>query len=114
MALITRFLERKLRLKVNTEKSAVGRPWRLKFLGYTMTTERRARLKVSRQSYERLKRTLGEIFRRGRGRSVAQIIEELNQKLRGWINYFCLGEVKNIFEELDGWIRRRLRGIIWR
>jgi len=109
MASITRFLERKLRLKVNTGKSAVGRPWKLKFLGYSMTMEHRARLKVSRQSYERLKRALREIFRRGRRRSVAQIIEELNRKLRGWINYFRLCEVKNIFEELDGWIRLRLR-----
>jgi hypothetical protein len=114
MASITRFLERELRLKVNTDKGAVGRPWKLKFLGYSMTMERRARLKVSWQSYERLKRDLRELFRRGRGWSVAQIIEELNRKLRGWINYFRLCEVKNTFEELDGWIRRRLRCIIWR
>jgi group II intron reverse transcriptase/maturase len=114
MASITRFLERKLRLKVNTEKSAVGRPWKLKFLGYSMTREYNARLRVSWQSVQRLKRALREIFRRGRGRSLAQIIEELNRKLRGWISYFRLFEGKNIFEELDGWIRRRLRCIIWR
>jgi len=114
MASITWFLERKLRLVVNTEKSAVGRPWELKFLGYSMTVERKTRLKVSHQAYQRLKRALREIFRRGRGRSIARIIEELNQKLRGWINYFRLSEVKNIFEELDGWIRRKLRCIIWR
>jgi group II intron reverse transcriptase/maturase len=114
MASITRFLEERLRLKVNTGKSAVGRPWELKYLGYSMTTERRARLKVSRQSYKRLKGALREIFRRGRGRSVARVVEELNQKLRGWINYFGLCEVKNVFEALDGWIRRRLRCIIWR
>jgi RNA-directed DNA polymerase len=114
MTSITRFLERKLRLKVNTEKSAVGRPWKRKFLGYSMTREYNARLRASWQSVQRLKRALREIFRRGRGRSLAQIIEELNRKLRGWINYFRLSEVKNIFEELDGWIRRRLRCIIWR
>jgi RNA-directed DNA polymerase len=114
LASITRFLRRKLRLEVNREKSAVSRPWDLKFLGYSMTTERRARLKVSPQAYKRLKQDLRELLRRGRGQSLARTIEELNQKLRGWINYFCLCEVKNIFEELDGWIRRKLRCIIWR
>jgi len=114
LASITRFLERRLRLAVNTAKSAVGRPWARKFLGYSMTSEYRTRLKVARQSYERLKRALREIFRRGRGRSISRTIEDLNQKLRGWGHYFHLSEVKNIFEELDGWIRRKLRGIIWR
>ena len=114
MTSISRYLERKLRLKVNSRKSAVDRPWKLKFLGYTVTSEKSPRLKVSEQSVKRLRETLRVIFRRGRGRSVSVIIEELNQKLRGWINYFRLAEVKNIFEELDGWIRRKLRCIIWR
>jgi RNA-directed DNA polymerase len=114
MASISGFLERKLRLKVNLKKSAVDRPWKLKFLGYTVTAEKSPRLKVAEQSVKRLREALRVIFRRGRGRSVGSIIEELNQKLRGWINYFRLCEVKNIFEELDGWIRRKLRCIIWR
>jgi group II intron reverse transcriptase/maturase len=114
MASISGFLERKLRLKVNSRKSAVDRPWKLKFLGYSVTAEKSPRLKVSEQSVKRLREALREIFRKGRGRSVGRVIEELNQKLRGWINYFKLSEVKNIFEELDGWIRRKLRCIIWR
>ena len=114
MASISRYLERKLRLKVNPRKSAVDRPWKLKFLGYTVTSEKRPRLKVAEQSVRRLREALRVIFRRGRGRSMSVIIEELNQKLRGWVNYFRLAEVKNIFEELDGWIRRKLRCIIWR
>jgi RNA-directed DNA polymerase len=67
MASITRFLQRKLRLEVKREKSAVGRPWDLKFLGYSMTTERKARLKVSPQVYKRLKQDLRELLRRSRG-----------------------------------------------
>jgi group II intron reverse transcriptase/maturase len=114
MASIARFLERKLRLVVNRKKSAVGRPWDRKFLGYSMTSERKARLKVSPQAHTRLKHALREILHEGRGQSVSRIIEELNQKLRGWINYFALSEVKNIFEDLDGWIRRKLRCILWR
>ena len=103
---ITKFLERRLRLKVNEGKSAVGRPWERKFLGYTMTWHREPRLKVSDSSVKRLKMKLREILRRGRGRNIGRQIEELTPLLRGWMNYFRLAEVKGIFEELDGWIRR--------
>jgi RNA-directed DNA polymerase len=112
---LTTFLERRLRLKVNAEKSAVARPWERKFLGYSFTAQRETRLKVARESVQRLKGKLREIFRRGRGRNLNKLIEgELKPLLRGWMNYFRLAEVKGIFEELDSWIRRKLRGLIWR
>ena len=112
---ITKFLEKQLRLKVNEEKSAVGRPWERKFLGYSMTWHREPRLKVADSSVKRLKEKLREILRRGRGRNIGrQIEEELTPLLRGWMNYFRLAEVKGIFEELDSWIRRKLRCVIWR
>ena len=114
MKSITQFLERKLRLRVNATKSVVDRPWKLKFLGYSMTMEKKPRMKPARESIERFKAKLRALFRQGRGRSVQKLIEELNPILRGWINYFRLAEVKDIFEELDGWIRRRLRNILWR
>lgn len=112
---LTSFLERRLRLKVNAEKSAVARPWERKFLGYSFTWHREARLKVAPGSVQRLKEKLREIFRRGRGRNLSKLIEEeLTPLLRGWLNYFRLAEVKGIFEELDSWIRRKLRNLIWR
>lgn len=112
---LTSFLERRLRLKVNAEKSAVARPWARKFLGYSCTWHRAARLKVAPASVQRLKEKLREIFRRGRGRNLSKLIdEELTPLLRGWMNYFRLAEVKGIFEELDSWIRRKLRNLIWR
>ncbi|MCA1600606.1 MAG: group II intron reverse transcriptase/maturase [Acidobacteria bacterium] len=115
MKSISRFLERRLRLKVNAEKSAVARPWERKFLGYSLTWHREPRLKVATSSVQRLKEKLREIFRRGRGRNLRKLIaEELTPLLRGWMNYFRLAEVKGIFEELDGWIRRKLRCVIWR
>jgi RNA-directed DNA polymerase len=115
MKSITRFLERRLRLQVNAAKSAVARPWERKFLGYSLTWHREARLKVAASSVQRLKEKLREIFRRGRGRHVGRVIEgELTPLLRGWMNYFRLAEVKGIFEELDSWIRRKLRCLIWR
>src|SRR6266571_412990 len=114
MKSITSFLDRRLRLQVNAEKSAVARPWERKFLGYSLTSNREPRLKVAKESVKRLKGKLREIFCRGRGRNLGKLVEELNVVLRGWIQYFRLAEVKGIFDELDGWIRRKLRCLIWR
>jgi RNA-directed DNA polymerase len=114
MASITRFLEKRLRLRVNEEKSAVGRPWERKFLGYSMTWHKRPKLKVASASIKRAKAHIREIMRRGRGRSLTRVIGELTPYLRGWVNYFRLSIVKRGFEELDEWLRRKLRCILWR
>ena len=114
MTSVTQFLSRQLRLKVNAAKSAVARPWERKFLGYSMTWNRDPRLKVAAASVKRFKEKLRVEFRRGRGQNLQRLIEELKPILRGWGNYFRLAEVKNIFEELDGWIRRKLRALLWR
>lgn len=112
---LTCFLEKKLRLKVNAQKSAVDRPWKRKFLGYSMTWHKQPRLKVSKESVNRMKKKLRQLFREGRGRNVGRFIrEKLLALIRGWARYFRLSEVKGIFEELDGWIRRKLRCILWR
>ena len=114
MVSITKFLERKLRLKVNAEKSTVGRPWKLKFLSYSMTIERMPRLRVAEQAVKRLIGSLQKLFHQATGQSVSKVICELSPKLRGWVNYFKLAEVKKTFEDLDGWIRRKLRCILWK
>lgn len=114
MSSITRFLAKHLRLKVNLSKSAVDRPWRRKFLGYSMTFHRQPRLKAAPKSIDRLKGKVREVLRSGRGRNLKTVIDTLTPLLRGWVNYFRLVEVKGVFEELDGWIRRKLRCIRWR
>ncbi|MEZ4599250.1 MAG: group II intron reverse transcriptase/maturase [Syntrophotaleaceae bacterium] len=114
MASLIQFLEQRLKLKVNRVKSAVGRPWERTFLGYRMTFHKKPRLKVAEGSVKRFKANLRELFRRGRGHSLKRVIEESTPKLRGWIAYFRLAEVKGIFEELDSWVRRKLRCILWR
>ena len=87
LASITSFLERKLKLKVNGDKSAVARPWHRKFLGYSMTFQQKPRLKVADQSVKRFKEKLKEAFHRGKGRNLGKFIEqELNPVLRGWGN----------------------------
>jgi RNA-directed DNA polymerase len=113
MESISRFLEKRLRLKVNREKSAVDRPWRRDFLGYTMSWHRQPKLKVSLGSIQRIKSKIRELMGKARGYSLTRVIGELVPLLRGWINYFWLSSIKIAFEELDGWIRRRLRCVIW-
>jgi len=114
MASLERFLKKRLRLKVNRGKSAVDRPWKRKFLGYGTTAGKKPRLKPDKKSVKRLKSKLKTLFRRGRGKSLARTVEELNPVLRGWVNYYRLADVKGVFEELDQWVRRRLRLILWR
>jgi RNA-directed DNA polymerase len=114
MESIRGFLQRRLRLQVNREKSAVDRPWKRVFLGFSMTWHKMPRLKVAPSSVLRFKSKLKEAFRQGRGRNLPRFIEELKPVLQGWINYFRLTEVKITFEELDGWIRRKLRCMLWR
>ena len=111
---ITGFLAKRLKLKLNEEKSAVGRPWKRKFLGYSMTADKKPRLKVSPEAEKRLKAKLKEKLRRGRGRNIGRTVQEMRRLLIGWSNYFKLAEVKTTFERLDQWIRRRIRCILWR
>jgi RNA-directed DNA polymerase len=109
------FLERKLRLKLNSSKSGVDQAYKRNFLGYSFMWDRKAKIRVPKETVRRFKSKAKEIFRRGRGRNLSLLIkEEVTPFVRGWINYFRLAEVKLFAEELDGWIRRRLRTIIWR
>jgi RNA-directed DNA polymerase len=115
MASITRFVEQQLKLRVNRDKSAVARPWQRKFLGYTFSWHRKARIRVAKASIKRLKSNLKVLFRKGRGRNLQRFIEQdLNPLIRGWINYFRLSEFQGFAEELDQWLRRHLRCILWR
>jgi RNA-directed DNA polymerase len=114
MASIARFLSKRLRLKVNAGKSAVDRPWARTFLGYTMTAHQQPRLRVAAKSVQRLRSKLRTTLRQGRGRTLASTVRTLTPILRGWLQYFRLAEAKGVFEELDGWMRRKLRCVLWR
>jgi len=114
LASVGRFLEKRLRLRVNQAKSAVDRPWRRSFLGYTVTWHRQPRLKVAPHALTRLRRKIKTMMRAARGRRLDRVCAELHRVLIGWLNYFSLAEVRSTFEELDGWLRRRLRAVLWR
>lgn len=114
MESLTRFIEKKLKLKVNRKKSAAGRPWSRKFLGYTMTWHVKPRLRVAPESVRRFKDHIRELLARGLGRSIGSVIKELKPVLTGWMHYFKLAAVKVTFETLDEWLRRKLRCVLWR
>jgi group II intron reverse transcriptase/maturase len=114
MAAISDYLEKKLKLQVNRDKSAVARPWARKFLGYSVTWHKQARLKIADSSVKRLKDKVREIVQGNVSRNLRQTISTLNPVLRGWTSYFRLTEVKGILQEVDGWIRRKLRCLLWR
>ena len=115
LASLTDYVEGRLKLKVNRGKSAVARSSQRVYLGYSFMADRDARLRVPKETLQRLKVKLKALFRQGRGRNLGRFIrEDLNPVMKGWINYFALAEVKRFAEEIDGWIRRRLRLILWR
>lgn len=109
MAWCRKFLEGRLRLRVNEEKSAVDRPWNRKFLGLSVTNGRVPKIRLADPSVERMQSRVRALTARRRGVSIQRMVEELNRFLRGWFGYFRLAETPSRFERLDSWIRRRLR-----
>jgi RNA-directed DNA polymerase len=115
MQSVSRFIEKKLRLKVNREKSAVGRPWERKYLGFCLTNSRKnPKIRIHWKTIKRFKQRVREITARRRGRSLFQVINELKQFFSGWWNYYRLTESVNRLRPLPHWIRRRLRALVWK
>lgn len=108
------FLANRLKLTVNEAKSAVARPSMRKFLGYSVTGKQPAKIRIATPSIKRIKEALRTVCIQGRGKSLLQTIERLNPILRGWMNYFSLTQSRRPIEELDAWVRRRLRCLLWR
>ena len=114
MVSLTRFLETKLKLRVNRTKSAVARPCERKFLGMRIVGSKQAHISLAPKSLLRFKTTIRRITKRNRGVSLRQVLRELNQAAMSWVNYFALARVKSICGHLDSWIRRRLRCFLWK
>lgn len=107
MASVTRFLEEKLKLRVNREKSAVEYVGKRKFLGYRLLGG--GRLTVAPASWKRMKERIREITRRNRGVAMERIVSELNSFTTGWVTYFRFAECKGRLLDVDEWVRRKLR-----
>jgi RNA-directed DNA polymerase len=109
------YVERKLKLKINRDKSAVDRPSKRIFLGYSFTATKEPKVRVPKKSVYKLKSKIKKHCRKGKGQNLKRFIEEtLNPVLRGWTQYFRLSETKSFAQDLDQWVRRRLRCILWR
>jgi RNA-directed DNA polymerase len=112
MASITRFIEGRLKLQVNEEKSAVDRPWNRTFLGFTLKEKAGFPRAVAAKPLVRFKYRVRQLTRRPRGVSLERMIADLNPLLRGWGGYFSFSQGHEL-KVLDGWIRRRLRCLLW-
>lgn len=110
---ITRYLEKKLRLKVNEVKSAVDRPWKRKFLGFSFYKQKVIKVRIAPKSLKRLKNKIREITNPTWSISMNERIQRLNQYLTGWIGYYALADTPSVLEGLEEWIRRRLRLCLW-
>jgi len=109
---ISRFLSCHLKLSVNEAKSAVDRPWKRQFLGFTFSS--RLNRRISTKSIKRFKTRIREITCRVRGRRIEVIVRELRRFMLGWQGYFNFTEVRYILRELDSWVKRRLRCYLWK
>ncbi len=114
MASVSRFITRRLKLKVNESKSAVARPAERKFLGFSISNAKQPRRRIAPKALLRCKRKIRELTRRTRGISVERMAKELTSYLRGWKSYFGFCETPSMLKSLDQWIRRRLRSVIWK
>lgn len=115
MESITRFIETKLKLKVNREKSKVDRPWKIKYLGFSFYyTKRKVEIRIHQKSVNKYKDKIREITSRSNAMSMELRYKKIEQINRGWINYFKIANMKAVVQDLDKWIRRRIRMCYWK
>lgn len=114
MRSVSDFITRRLRLKVNESKSAVDRPGRRKFLGFTIAEGAKPQRRIAPQALKRFREKVRELTRRTRGVDARRMVSDLTVYLRGWSGYFGFCETPWELRDLDGWIRRRLRAVAWK
>lgn len=111
---VTRFLTTRLKLKVNEQKSAVARPWERKFLGFSFTNGKAPKRRIAPTALLRFREKVRELTRRTRGVSLDAMVTKLSRYLQGWRGYFSFCETPSVLRDLDSWIQRRLRAVLWK
>lgn len=114
MESVTRYITTKLKLKVNQQKSAVARPWKRKFLGFSFTSAGVPKRRIAPKAVDRFRERVRKLTRRMRGVSIERMVADLTRYLRGWIGYFGKCETPSVLKGLEEWTRRRLRSAIWK
>jgi hypothetical protein len=111
---VKRFIDKRLKLRVNDGKSAVAKAYRCSVLGFTFLPGRGVKIRIAPEALEKAKATIRWLTRRNRGPGITRRVQVLNEYLRGWIGYFALAETPSVIEALEEWVRRRLRLCQWR
>jgi RNA-directed DNA polymerase len=111
---ISEFITTRLKLRVNSEKSAVGRAWERKFLGFSFTANREPRRRIAPQAVKRFRERIRKLTRRNRGVSLEMMVKQLAVYQRGWREYFGFCQTPSALQSLDQWVRRRLRAVAWK
>jgi group II intron reverse transcriptase/maturase len=112
---VREYLEKKLKLKVNQKKSKVDRANRVKFLGFSFyKCKGEMLIRVAGRSLERFRDKLRRLTKRTRSGKLVDVIQDINKYTVGWIGYYRQAKTPSVYEELDGWIRRRLRQMVWK
>ena len=115
MSSVRQFLEKKLKLKVNEKKSAVARVGKRKVLGFSFFFRKgEVLIRIAKRALQRLHERLSALTRRTRSGRLEGIIRQINEYLRGWMGYFRLADTPSVFEDVDQWLRRRLRQLLWK
>ena len=114
MTSLTAFIRRRLQLKVNAQESAVARPGEREFLGFSFTGGQPPRRRIAPQAIARFKGRVRELARRTRGVSIERMVEELSTCLRAWHSYFGFCQTPSMLRDLESWLRRRLRAVLWK
>lgn len=114
MESVKSFIAKKLKLKVNDKKSAVARPKDRKFLGFSFTWSRQPKRRIAPKAVERFKKRIRELTRRTRGVGIERMAGELAIYLNGWRNYFSYCQTPSVLRDLDYWVKRRLRCVVWK
>lgn len=115
MASCTKYLEGKLKLKVNRIKSCVGSPLKLKFLGFSLYKGKNGtRIRIHSKPIARFKAKLKQMTRRNRGVSLEAVLFRLKQYARGWLGYYAIADMKTVMKQVTEWLRRRIRMYIWK
>ena len=112
---ISTFIESKLHLKVNREKTEVSYVGKVKYLGYSFyMVNGKCRLRLHPKSVTKMKARLKELTSRSNGWGYARLKDKLNQFINGWMNYFKLADMRNVLETTDKWLRHRIRSYVWK
>lgn len=114
MESVTHFITHRLRLKVNQAKSAVAQPRQRKFLGFSFTSGPEPRRRIAPKAITRFKKRIRKLTHRTRGISLRQMVKEITTYLRGWLGYFGDCQTPSVLHDLEGWLRRRLRSVVWK